>query len=127
MREEIVRQITNIIDSKKEEITKFALELVKELSEAPPGDETAVANLIKKQALKWGLPEPEIWSKKANRPNLIFTLKGKKSRRTLILSGHMDTKPIFDVNKWKKINPYNPKIIDGKLYGRGSTDMTALP
>ena len=123
MEKEIIKKINNIVDLKREEIIKFALESVKELSETPPGDEMAIVELIKKQALKWGLPEPEIWSKKANRPNLIFTIKGKKNGRVLILNGHTDTKPIGDITEWKVSDPYNAKIVGGKLYGRGSTDM----
>ncbi len=119
----MINQINLKINEKKDEIIKFSLELVKELSETPPGNETGVARLIKKQASIWGLPEPEILSAKENRLNLIFTLKGKKSGKVLILNGHIDTKPIGIASDWKVIDPYNPEIIKGRLYGLGATDM----
>lgn len=123
MDKKIIEQIVTEVDSKKDEIVDFTMALVKQLSETPPGDETKVAELIKKQALLWNLPEPEIWSIKSNRPNLIFTLKGNQGGKVLILNGHIDTKPIGNVSDWKIIDPYSPAIIDNKLYGRGSTDM----
>jgi acetylornithine deacetylase len=122
MERKIIDKISNIIDLKSEEIINFTKSMVGELSENPPGDETAVAGLIKSQAIKWSLPEPKIWSKKDNRPNLIFGVEGNNGGKTLIFNGHMDTKPIGDTSKWS-IDPYNPSIKNGKLYGRGSTDM----
>lgn len=123
MGNEIINKIENLIEAKKEEIINFALSCVKQLSENPPGDETAVANLMIKKAAEWGLREPKIWAEKKNRPNLLFSIKGRGKGKVLILLGHMDTKPIGDVSKWGVIDPYKPKIVGDKLYGRGSTDM----
>lgn len=39
----------------------------------------------------------------------------------LMLNGHMDTVPIGDPTQWT--NGVSPRIEDGKLYGRGSSDM----
>ena len=122
MKKEILEKINGIVDSRREEIIHFTKLMVKELSENPPGDEAGVAKLIEKQALRWGLHKPEVWSKKVSRPNLIFKISGSKSGKTLIFNGHIDTKPIGDTSKWS-IDPYNPSIKNGKLYGRGSTDM----
>ncbi len=57
MEQKIIDQMSAEIDAKKDEIIQFTLELVKKRSENPPGDETDVAELIKEQASKWGLPE----------------------------------------------------------------------
>jgi len=123
MKQDIAKQIIETIDSKSKEIIDFALDLVKIPSETPPGNEKAVASLIMEKAKIWGLPEPEILCEKPDRPNLIYKIKGKSSKKVLILNGHIDTKPIGEADKWKRINPYKPEIIDDKLYGRGSTDM----
>ena len=122
MEQKIIDRISAEIDAKKDEIIQFTLELVKKRSENPPGDETDVAELIRKQASKWGLPEPEIWAKEPHRPNLIFRITGKENGRSLILNAHTDTKPVGDASKWT-VDPGIPRIIDGKLFGRGSTDM----
>lgn len=39
----------------------------------------------------------------------------------ICFNGHMDVVPAGD--NWKKTGAYEPKEIDGKLYGRGSSDM----
>ncbi|MEI7616539.1 MAG: M20 family metallopeptidase, partial [Actinomycetota bacterium] len=112
-----------IIDFKREEIINFTLECVKNISETPPGDETSIAECFIEKSNKWLLDPPKILSKKEKRPNLIFNIKGSRKGRKLIFSGHMDTKPIGDAASWKAINPATPQVIEGKLYGRGSTDM----
>lgn len=117
-----LEDISKIIDSDEKDIIDFARNLVKTNSENPPGDESGVAEIIINKALDWGLSEPLIWQKKEKRPNLIFTFGDQNNGKNLILQAHTDTKPIGDKSKWH-INPAEPAILNGKLYGRGSTDM----
>ncbi|MBY0122727.1 peptidase [Bacillus sp. S/N-304-OC-R1] len=55
-------------------------------------------------------------------PNVIGVLKGSGGGRSLILNGHIDVVPEGDRNDWLQ-DPFSGHIQDGKLYGRGSTDM----
>ncbi|MFD2307598.1 M20 family metallopeptidase [Enterococcus termitis] len=55
------------------------------------------------------------------RKNIIVYVKGT-SEETIILNGHMDTKPFGDIKKWKT-PPFSPTIIDGEVYGLGASDM----
>jgi acetylornithine deacetylase/succinyl-diaminopimelate desuccinylase family protein len=61
---------------------------------------------------------PEIIEIEKGRYDLIAKV-GPSDR--LMLNGHMDTVPIGDPTQW--IYGVSPKIQDGKLYGRGSSDM----
>jgi acetylornithine deacetylase len=56
---------------------------------------------------------------KPGRPNVIGLLKGLGGGPTLMLNGHMDTVGIG----YMEIDPLNPVVKEGKLYGRGSCDM----
>ena len=55
-------------------------------------------------------------------PNVVGVLKGKSKGPSVILNGHIDVVPEGDVNKWTD-HPYSGVVKDGKLYGRGTTDM----
>ncbi|PWW30208.1 4-acetamidobutyryl-CoA deacetylase [Cytobacillus oceanisediminis] len=55
-------------------------------------------------------------------PNVVATLKGTGGGRSLILNGHIDVVPEGNRNDWED-DPFSGRIEDGKLYGRGSTDM----
>lgn len=55
-------------------------------------------------------------------PNVVGILKGTGEGRSIILNGHIDVVPEGDVAQWEH-SPYSGKVINGKLYGRGATDM----
>ena len=55
-------------------------------------------------------------------PNVVGVLKGSGNGRSVVLNGHIDVVPEGDPNQWT-YEPYSGKVADGKLYGRGSTDM----
>lgn len=55
-------------------------------------------------------------------PNVVGVLKGSGSGKSVVLNGHIDVVPEGDPKQWT-YDPYSGKIVDGKLYGRGSTDM----
>jgi acetylornithine deacetylase/succinyl-diaminopimelate desuccinylase-like protein len=54
--------------------------------------------------------------------NLVGLHAGTGGGKTLLLGGHTDVVPA-DEAEWITGNGYEAKIIDGKLYGRGSADM----
>ncbi len=58
------------------------------------------------------------------RPNVVGLLHGEPGARSLILNGHMDVVSAEPERKWT-YGPWNPTIVDGKLYGRGANDMKA--
>ncbi|MGQ4668950.1 peptidase [Metabacillus halosaccharovorans] len=55
-------------------------------------------------------------------PNVVGILKGTGEGRSIILNGHIDVVPEGDNAQWDH-QPYSGKVIAGKLYGRGATDM----
>ncbi len=73
-----VDRINGEIDSRRTEIIDFAVRLVRQLSETPPGDETKVASIIQEQAKRWGLPSAEVVEAKENRPNLPIFMNRRR-------------------------------------------------
>ena len=65
----------------------------------------------------------EVWEQEvfADRPNVIARIPGRDSSRRVVLEAHTDTVSI----KGMSIAPFDPRIEDGKLYGRGSCDTKA--
>ncbi|MFT4414082.1 peptidase [Fredinandcohnia humi] len=57
-----------------------------------------------------------------NSPNVVGVLKGSGGGKSLLLNGHIDVVPEGDKANWE-YDPYSAEVKDGKLYGRGSTDM----
>lgn len=63
----------------------------------------------------------DTWMQEAapNRPNVIAKWPGQSSEKSLLLTGHTDVVAVEGMT----IDPFVPKIEDGRLYGRGSFDM----
>ncbi|MED1467923.1 peptidase [Bacillus salipaludis] len=55
-------------------------------------------------------------------PNLVAVLKGTGGGKSIILNGHIDVVPVGDEKNWSH-DPFSGRIENGKLFGRGSTDM----
>jgi acetylornithine deacetylase len=55
-------------------------------------------------------------------PNVVGVLKGTGGGKSLILNGHIDVVPQGNMEDWED-DPFSGKVKDGRLYGRGSTDM----
>ena len=55
-------------------------------------------------------------------PNLVAVLKGTGGGKSIILNGHIDVVPVGDEKNWSH-DPFSGQIENGKLFGRGSTDM----
>jgi acetylornithine deacetylase/succinyl-diaminopimelate desuccinylase-like protein len=70
-----------------------------------------------------GLPAAQTLSLDATRPNLLVTLDFGPGGRHLVLSGHLDTKPIGDAS-WT-VDPLGADVVGDRLYGLGSADMKA--
>ncbi len=60
------------------------------------------------------------WNAEKSKANLFATL-GHQRTPGIILSGHTDVVPV-DGQAWSS-DPFEPKIRNGRLYGRGSCDM----
>ena len=54
--------------------------------------------------------------------NVIGCIKGKRPGKKLLFDGHIDTVPVTDETEWK-YPPFAAEIHDGKIYGRGTSDM----
>lgn len=59
-----------------------------------------------------------------DRPNVVGTYHGEGGGKSLILNGHIDVVPIGPESYWT-YSPWSGTYIDGKVYGRGSSDMKA--
>lgn len=55
-------------------------------------------------------------------PNVVGILRGTGEGRSIILNGHIDVVPEGDREQWQH-EPYSGLVMDGKMYGRGVTDM----
>jgi acetylornithine deacetylase/succinyl-diaminopimelate desuccinylase-like protein len=102
-------------------LLRFARTLVATPSVNPPGDERAVALLVQEELARHGITDVRVLAEEPSRPNVIVDV-GPAGARTLVLAGHLDTKPAGDLDAWEH-DPWEPVTKDGELWGLGSGDM----
>lgn len=54
--------------------------------------------------------------------NVVVHLKGKDQTRAFIFNSHVDVVDVGDEKRWAH-DPWGAEIVDGKIYGRGASDM----
>jgi succinyl-diaminopimelate desuccinylase len=84
----------------------------------PPGNETACAELLAALLGAEGFAV-EVHSFGENRVNLIATLG--QAEAGIAFTGHLDVVPL-GTTEWS-VDPFGGDIVDGRIYGRGTTDM----
>ena len=86
----------------------------------PPGNEAQCVRYINSLLTDAGY-ETSILAKDSNRPNLIARLKGQGTVPPLLLYGHVDVVSTAN-QKWTH-SPFEGKVVDGYIWGRGALDM----
>lgn len=100
------------------EIVALTQSLVQAPGGNPPGAEAAKAQVLAAACSDRGL-STTLTEVEPKRPNLSAVLSGGPAPGLLVL-GHTDVVPVGD--GWT-VDPYGGIVRDGRLYGRGSTDM----
>ncbi|MDD4024049.1 MAG: M20/M25/M40 family metallo-hydrolase, partial [Synergistales bacterium] len=111
-----------INDFRKELDEREMISLIADLVNTPsypgiPEQETGVAKLIHDFFVKEGIPS-EIYEVVDGRCNVVARLEGHGKGKTLLLTGHTDTVPPYDME-----DAFRMKIENEKLIGRGVVDM----
>ena len=116
---------TNALEFVKRErdgLIDFAARLIATPSPNPGGSELAAAEVAEEQMHVLGMQKTRIVGRSRERANLIYEFDTGTPGPTLLLNGHLDTKPPDPIDAWET-DPYEGVVIDGKLHGLGAADM----
>ncbi len=106
-----------------DEFIDLVQQMVRIPSETPPGDTTDIAAFVGDYLDQSNAPY-EVVDPEPTMPNIVGTIEGNDPGKHLVLNGHLDVFPAGDPAAWID-DPYSAIIRDGKLYGRGVSDMKA--
>lgn len=116
-----MNDFTKIIDMlETEKAVKFLQRLIAFNTTNPPGEEKAIAVYLKETLEELGICS-HIDELDTNRANVIGCVKGSGDYRGLLLNGHLDVVPPGEI-PWEH-DPFGGEIDNGKIYGRGTSDM----
>ncbi|WP_294403245.1 YgeY family selenium metabolism-linked hydrolase [uncultured Clostridium sp.] len=101
---------------REDSVVELCRSLIK--SRSYSGEENKVSEKLKKFFEENGFDEVII----DKYGNTIGKIKGNRPGKKILFDGHMDTVPVENEDKWRH-KPFEAEICDGKIYGRGTTDM----
>ncbi|MFC4407804.1 M20 family metallopeptidase [Haloarchaeobius iranensis] len=103
-----------------DDVVDLAARLVRVDSENPPGNERPCAEYVVDWFTEHGVDAELVPTPNTDRPNAVATVGSGDP--TLVLNGHTDVVPADDPDEWAH-DPFGGEVEDGRLWGRGSTDM----
>lgn len=103
-------------NEREEKVIKLCQELIR--AQSYSGQEDKVAEALKKNFEEMGFDDVVI----DGYGNIIGHIKGNKPGKKIVFDGHIDTVPVSNIDEWS-YPPFGAEIHDGKIYGRGATDM----
>jgi succinyl-diaminopimelate desuccinylase len=123
------KELMDAVAKDKGKIVESLCSMIKHVAVGPenggPG-EAERGKFLVNLARSLGLKDIEVFESsdpsalKGKRPNIIIRVKGATSKNMWVVT-HMDTVPEGDLSAWK-YPPYEPKIVNGRIYGRGTED-----
>ena len=102
------------------EVVSLCRDLVRFKSVNPPGDELEIAEYVAGVLREAGLTA-EVIPHTPTRASVLARLKGSGEMPALLYTGHLDVVPV-GAEEWLH-DPFGGEVVEGRLWGRGSTDM----
>lgn len=134
LNENLIGRILNAVDLEKEEMIRQIQEVVRINSINPDhdegklleakGGETKVSRTLGGFMRSFGM-KTDLFSAKDGRENCVGRFRGEGGGRSLLFNGHVDVVGIGELSQWKMAHPFSGDVIDGRIFGRGTTDMKA--
>ena len=96
-------------------------EIIRVDTSNPPGNEAAVAELLRPKFEDLGFEVSIIETPAAGKAHFIARLRGDGSKRPILLAAHADVVGV-ERDLWTQ-DPFGGDIVDGYVYGRGAIDF----
>ncbi len=104
------------MNERDEALIEFCKEAIRIPS--PSGQEKEVAHLMKRKMEELGFDSVKI----DDYGSVIGIINGDEKGKTVLIDGHIDNVDVIDEKEWKH-RPWGAEVDDGKIYGRGTSDM----
>jgi succinyl-diaminopimelate desuccinylase len=115
-----IDRVLDRIDDLKDELINVTSKLISFQTISPPSSTLECAEYIKSYFEGAGL-KASFYAREEGKVNVHVRVPGK-SDKTLIWLGHLDVVPAGLREKWIH-DPFSAMLSDGRIYGRGASDM----
>jgi acetylornithine deacetylase len=132
-KEKLMKAVLDHIDDHQEDILRTLKEYIsfrsvvtEQLQEGERSEIVECQRWISKELEKIGyFDRVDYYEKAEGRPNVVGVRKGSGGSNSLHFNAHSDVVRVTkeQENQWTKLSPFDGGVEDGKIWGRGSSDM----
>ncbi|NLO90282.1 MAG: acetylornithine deacetylase [Clostridia bacterium] len=118
--------VEKLIEERTEELIDLASKLISFPNVSPPGRNSGEVQNFIENYLKNLDAEIIRWETFKGDPNIVAVMHGThpQKHKSLVLNTHVDVAEVGDNSQWS-FDPFKPFVKDGRLFGRGASDMKA--
>lgn len=102
--------------AREDQVVELCRKLVQQKSYS--GNEEGVVSVLSENMKQMGFDEVTV----DRYGNIIGCIRGNRPGKKVLFDGHIDTVPVTEEAEWV-YPPFAAEIHDGKIYGRGTSDM----
>ncbi len=102
--------------AREEQVVALCQDLVRQRSYS--GEEKGVVDVLSARMKELGFDEVTV----DRYGNIIGCIRGSRPGKKILFDGHIDTVPVTEEKEWQ-YPPFAAEIHEGKIYGRGTSDM----
>lgn len=134
-KEKVLKAIYDHIDDQRDDILKTLKEYInfrsintEQLLEGETTDMVACQQWVSQELEKPGyFNKVDYYEKSPGRPNVVGVRKGNGNGRSLHFNAHSDVVTVSQEQavQWTTLSPFDGGVEDGKVWGRGASDMKA--
>ncbi|HLR41541.1 MAG TPA: acetylornithine deacetylase [Virgibacillus sp.] len=119
-----ISDVMQQVDERTNELLELLENLIRFRTESPPARNTRQAQNFVADYLKSLGFTIDQWELYPGDDNVVGVQNGSdaKTHKSLLLNGHIDVVEVDSSERWVS-NPFEPKIENGKIIGRGTADM----
>jgi len=127
----LLERVLAAVDARADEVVAFASDLIRQPSVNPDLEPNELAERPAQEWLRDRFTEGEtfetvdLWEVAEHRPNVVAVRTGAGGGRSLTWSAHTDVVPVTpeQAEQWSGAGPFSGEVRDGRLWGRGASDM----
>lgn len=119
---EVKNLLWSIVDDRQDELIQLVSDLIRIPSENPTGSMEEVTRFITDYFDESRISN-EVIRFKEEFPTIVAQF-GNEEGKTFLFNGHCDVVPVGDLGKWD-FDPFSGEVTDGRILGRGTSDMKA--
>jgi acetylornithine deacetylase len=133
--DKLIEEITNYIDSEKEALLSILRTFIRyksinveQLLEGEKSEIVECQKWLKSQLEEMGYFDVvDYYELEEGRPNVVGVKKGAGKGRSIMFNTHSDVVTVSEEQRedWNMLSPFDGGVKDGKVWGRGATDMKA--